>query len=809
MTGVLEAVTSAIGDELTRLAGFRFTRLTANVAAGVAVFPVETTFGWGSVGEVIVDGARYRYGGKTATSLTGVTYVDPGEAVGPAAAVNDTVTIPPAIGPHLLEIRVSGTFVGTITFEQTPDGGATWVAASLVDQDTLAVVGSTTTPGRFRGTFSQQIRARMTAWTSGAANVVVTTICGVGARQLHRVTAEVLDFSRVFSGVDSVRGQLFVSTAEGPYLSVVGRNLGVRRPVGLVDDAAFRRVVEALAYQPRGTMWGLELAFDAFFGRANYELYENRAAFPNTVFVKLADALVVATSPIGQTYLMVRETRPYLTGPQMVVVSGTPLAVQGIRMADEGRLDLLGTGLPGALMETRYLGDAGYPVWIFQGPSEPGAVTVAPATGATILNPGSLGDYRRHLRIRPESTASLSVTLTINTLMSAVEGRQVMLALRDGARDAMVGCLLNGGNVDAGFIDSGTGALLAGVATTFPLGTATTLEIRKQPGWWEFRRDGVVMQLLADAALPVSAVMEARWGCGDLAPGNSVTVRSVAFHATTPLDLWNTGGTSGATVVGQPGQLDTNSGVMVGGYAGLAIRTRSALTTPGSGAQNNGVWQVAAVVDPDILALTGPLRRGAYMSAAFPSRVQILTDSRAFRYPDDVGKRVQILAGPNAGIYVVADLRRDDNSVIAGPGVEECRACTVVTPPPGGFSTDTNRDWRLLPNFFTPDGAVTWELAGTGTLAGSNLTLAQAPGFIIPSSPYQLIVEPIYSSVQSGQVMNGVEVQNLIPTAGQTWYPFYLPQHPLGPYAIYLDDLTVAGVIPELKVGSPPGVNYA
>lgn len=70
--------------------------------------------------------------------------------------------------------QITGTFVGTLTFEISADG-ATFTAASVVNMASGTSVTTTTAPGIFALTNLGivRLRARASAWTSGQANVTL------------------------------------------------------------------------------------------------------------------------------------------------------------------------------------------------------------------------------------------------------------------------------------------------------------------------------------------------------------------------------------------------------------------------------------------------------------------------------------------------------------------------------------------------------------------------------------------------------------------------------------------------------------
>jgi hypothetical protein len=104
--------------------------------------------------------------------------------------------------------------------------------------------------------------------------------------EVYRV-GEVVALLRNFSDLDRAREALLLESAEGPFLSVLGRNYGVPRVLD-VADPTYRRLVRTLAYQPgRGTRG----AIDAFLYAVLYDY--GRTGTGNTT----EDGTVVA--PVG------------------------------------------------------------------------------------------------------------------------------------------------------------------------------------------------------------------------------------------------------------------------------------------------------------------------------------------------------------------------------------------------------------------------------------------------------------------------------------------------------------------------------
>ncbi len=99
-------------------------------------------------------------------------------SLGAADAVTDTLS--PSDGfAGIVALQITGTWVGTITFQATIDG-TNWVSVLAVPSDSTTAATTTTGNGIFRvdagGYFG--IRAKVTAYTSGTAVVRANNVIG-------------------------------------------------------------------------------------------------------------------------------------------------------------------------------------------------------------------------------------------------------------------------------------------------------------------------------------------------------------------------------------------------------------------------------------------------------------------------------------------------------------------------------------------------------------------------------------------------------------------------------------------------------
>lgn len=94
---------------------------------------------------------------------------------GTLTAANGTVGVNPA-GAVALTINVSGTYVGTVTFQCDPNGGGTFgsILATVIADGTTA--STTTSTGSFAvpNVGCMVVQAKMTSYTSGTAVVTIT-----------------------------------------------------------------------------------------------------------------------------------------------------------------------------------------------------------------------------------------------------------------------------------------------------------------------------------------------------------------------------------------------------------------------------------------------------------------------------------------------------------------------------------------------------------------------------------------------------------------------------------------------------------
>jgi len=106
-------------------------------------------------------------------------------------------------GNSSFAVLISGTWVGTLQFERTLDGGSTWTSIGAFSAGTNFITQTTTANGAFHGNSSSSngIRVRAIAWTSGVASVRILLGQGTG-------TITIGNPIRLFDGVSGSQGTI-------------------------------------------------------------------------------------------------------------------------------------------------------------------------------------------------------------------------------------------------------------------------------------------------------------------------------------------------------------------------------------------------------------------------------------------------------------------------------------------------------------------------------------------------------------------------------------------------------------------------
>jgi len=628
-----------------------------------------------------------------------------------------------------------------------------------------------------------------------------------GAARLHRIESSVLDLNRDRSALDLSRRAMLVDYAEGDDLNALGRNLGVLRLPFLASDEVFRNIVKTLAYNPKGTVYGIQLALGGLVGEGNFEVYEDVLNFPNTVFIRLIGAAATNNTSEGKAYLSGVESQPAASDNTVSVDENliTNGAVGSVRWKDENHTTETQTQKPSADSIEEYDGDPGYNPWTFNGTNEGTQITVQPG-GYLEFTTAALALYEHLMRIQPESKASMALTAKLAASGVTDAAPEMGFGFSDGAHRIQVGFRrLNPGYVQIGFADLSTNTFLGATVNKARVAWQTS-EIKKTEwGTVQLLVNGALVDELGISAFPADTATVAKFGTfKNLTSGPSnLEVTNVAYFAQTLTDYFSARGSSGDLSTG-PDALDTGvTGLFDSGDIGKIVTTQNSAIVNGQGGNNNGNWEVTAVPASDTVELVGQTFPNATVETVNPTRIVVPVEGPLFQFPDDLGKSVEVMNSSlgNNGSWVITDLLEMGTLVSLKTGYATAlpTKTNIAVLSGASFVTEPGLDWRLLPNF-TTESNVEWVVAGMGSMVGQTITLPQ--NLPISSSGARRILAVVYSQVLSAQVLLNATIENFIQGGFPvTWeyYPFYLAD-PLGYVRQYLEEITAAGVIADFQI---------
>lgn len=381
----LEAVSSAVGEELTLFSGFRSTRLTTNVSGetlvstglatsttdgltftlgagsfaaavgdileiqdgaycyrtgvvtavggptsitigsaiggapgygpvgwalrrpGATTLPVESALDWPASGTVILNGSELTYASRSNTQLSSIATRAPEYArarltfpAGSGVANGALITV----GPFRVEFRTSGTYLHN-TLRANFDTGSTAAriatgfitalfADPLAEQYLIANDngdGSVDLWAREPGT-AYNYAVSSTGFTGAIFNSLIGGRSTVNyLLSSAAVRDEVIEWTQSTSVVDQFQNSLFIGTATGEDLDVIGNNLGVPRPAAL-SDAEYRSIIRLLGGSRRGVFTLLSALLDELVGPGDWDAVvpgETDATEPATVYLSRDD----------------------------------------------------------------------------------------------------------------------------------------------------------------------------------------------------------------------------------------------------------------------------------------------------------------------------------------------------------------------------------------------------------------------------------------------------------------------------------------------------------------------------------------
>ncbi len=858
--GQIEAVVDAIGESDNEIGGLNQTRLTATVVEAEALGP---PFVWD---------------GTTTVLTPDTSGVSPGEfirldedgqpfeilAVVPnvSVALDDNDLVVPT-GPVVTVVGATLTWDGTLTVT-TPDtselGPGVWIRldadsqwfqiTSLVTDTSVTLLnpfalsipsGATqssknTNPVTSKVTNSVGVETTLNWPDSGkisiggitynyasktlgppSFDVLTYTLSDEdrpGLQKAHNQQSTVTDLSKSISAIDQVRRAMLVDHAEGEDLNIVGRNLGVLRFPFLESDDVFREIIKALAYNPKGTIFGMELALTAMVGAGNFLITEDLINFPNTVFIELLGGPFTSNESEGKAYLTPNEYQPATADNELEIEVEilAPRHAHSIVWKDENHLSTFRDAKPSVDSIVDYEGDAGTIIWVYTGDDEADVVQLADAV--EFIDSGANPLFYTHkARVVPESYVAISMLTEARSAgtWSDVLYNQWGLQIDDGDFEISWGGISPPGLTWNVSLTSG-GALATGAAVIgLALNIQYDIELRKYgTDRVEFWIDGQLRDSLPYAAFTnAGSVPSFKFGVIDAGAAVRATATRVRYYARTTTDYFGARGEAGDVNVANGRRLDVNIAAFFDSPYDLGRRMmiRNSGATNAQGGNNNGTFDIEAVIAADTVDLEGRDQTGGTVQGSLLTRFTAGPDGQKFVFPDDLGKTLVISNSTqgNDGSYTITDLL-DPNSLESFtklPGGildastlirQETTVCEVSA---ATFVSEGSMEWQLDPDFVT-EANVEWEMSDAGFLSADVINFRQ--DLPISGVGYTRVLNVIYSRVLSSQILLDLNTRNeltqLLPTLLFSYYPFYISD-PLAFIRSFLDDVTAAGVIPE------------
>lgn len=222
-------------------------------------------------GTVTTDGG----GIKSAPELVTLPAFTDATTNGALAANNATLALACGGGQATALFQITGTFVGTILFQASADGGTTWVALEAVSGVTVGT--STTAPGDWFANIAgyTNVQAKMSPYTSGSASVRLNLSAQPQVVTLANAQPLGQQLSAESSSVVIASDQ--VVPQKGAFTEIVGQSPAVVNAVNTdlipaTDVSAYK----AFALQLSGT-WSATLAFQGSNDNVNWVSVEVKA----------------------------------------------------------------------------------------------------------------------------------------------------------------------------------------------------------------------------------------------------------------------------------------------------------------------------------------------------------------------------------------------------------------------------------------------------------------------------------------------------------------------------------------------------
>lgn len=655
-----------------------------------------------------------------------------------------------------------------------------------------------------------------TANYDGALVGVYYLVGGVqksGTRAAHKALTAVIDASQTYSGLDLLRRGFLSAYAEGSDLDALGRNLGVLRLPDIRTDDQFRKIVQAMAYNPKGTIYGIELALDALVGPGNYTIVEDLESNPGVVQINIPATLFLEPVSQGKTYLTGATPLIPTSGTFRYAYPGAtpthPYArVESIVLSEINAWTDCRAALPSASLETRYDGDVGVHPWSYTGTStESSSFGLAtPAIGFYPLA-NHVATYTRNDPILATSKVHLkslmAVTNATSLDTSTTNCRQWAARIRDGTRDMAWGLYRNSPSTySVVLINPQTGSPISGaVSSLLTSNIYYEIEIRAVDAYAALYVNGALIDRQPRTAFPTTATADVSYGIVSPSPSLPIVItRYVGSYVTSPNDFWSASGTTASVATSAPTTMTVPASLFVTGDVGKQVRISGSAVVNAQGGNNNCVMQVATYVSSTKVTLVTPSQSDtAQVNSTNPTRITVPNNVQAFVFPDDLGKTITLENSTlgNGGTYVITSLL-DPNTLanLSDAATKIASSTNVAVVSGASFVPETGLSYHLTPAFVNETG-LSYNLSDAGSITGPdgsyNYVIMPRQTLPYANAGYDVTVNNVLSAQVLGTNAQVNALQSLGPPPRFSYWPFYV----ISPYnfvELYMQSIVAAGI---------------
>lgn len=456
-------------------------------------------------------------------------------------------------------------------------------------------------------------------------------------RTTMRLGDPVVDWSRTHSSLDQARSSIFVGTAEGEDLDILGRNFGFPRYPGL-SDSAYRDLIQALAWGPKGTVASIHTALTALVGAGNFEVVEDLISHPCEVFVVLKGA-AVANTAANKTFAQRVVTQAAVGTNTVLLPDSVAVGVNSVNA-----VYLAPSTHTASFNNIRPSAEAA--PWSYTGTTAEATevlIGAGPSAGTCFINDASGvnvgGQYTRNLQI--EDISDFDMTFTMARVTSSA---RVSLGVRvdDGVRS--YGVAWDGTTV---CLFDHTTNLIVGSAVNVDTALHTYRLVRRGNVYAttaptiELWLDGVLILTQLGSAFSASATRTVKFGAFSTTGTMTSTWADFTMNISSyKRNHWNWKEPTGASFSAlNPSRIVAGGLNFAPGDVGKVVVVRNSVASNG---RNNGRWQIFAESTTFCL-VEGIVHAGAEIVAS--NRIRLPEKHYDAINSTDVGTRAALTTG--------------------------------------------------------------------------------------------------------------------------------------------------------------------